>query len=393
MRVVLIVLDSVGIGAAPDAAHYGDEGSATLQNTARAVGGLNLPVMESMGLGCITSLIPELMPIAGVKPSNQPVASYGVMQEVSEGKDTITGHWEISGLEMIPGFSRFPPGPPSFPDNLIGEFERRCGRKTIGNYAASGTEIIDELGNQHMETGSLIIYTSADSVFQIAAHVGVVPLDELYRSCEIARELCNPHRIGRVIARPFTGKPGTFKRTHDRKDYAFQPAEPFITEVAKDAGIPVYAVGKIEDIIAHRGITESRHTGNTASTQEALTDFTTDNDTGLFFANFIDFDMEYGHRRDPRGYAGALAGTDLWLNGYIDRLNKNDMLIVTADHGNDPTFKGTDHTREYVPLLVYRPDRPGESLGLRVGFYDVAQSIADLFNIGPMPRGQSFLKR
>lgn len=391
MRAILIVLDSVGIGEAPDAAQYGDVGSGTLPHIAEAVDGLSLPFFESMGLGNIPALLPNGKPLKGVAPIEQPLASYGAMQEVSEGKDTITGHWELAGVEMNPGFSLFPPEPPSFPENLVRAFVEKTGREILGNKAASGTGIISELGEEHMNTGKWIAYTSADSVFQIAAHVDVVPLEELYQACEIARELCNPYRIGRVIARPFAGVPGAFERTKDRRDYAFEPSEPLILERVKDAGIPVYTVGKIDDIYAHRGITESDHTGNTELSQEAVNRFTRDKKEGFIVANFIDFDMIHGHRRDPKGYADALVQTDAYFTEYIKLLTPDDLLIITADHGNDPTFAGTDHTREYVPLIVYQKGRPARNLGLRIGFYDVAQSIADYFGLDPIPKGKSFL--
>ncbi len=391
MKAILIILDSVGIGAAPDADKYGDAGSATLPHMAKAVGGMKLPIMESMGLGNIPSLLPQGIPIQGTPPTKRPIASYGAMQEISEGKDTVTGHWEIGGLEIIPGFSLFPEKYPSFPPALVEAFEKKTGRKIIGNKAASGTAIIDELGPQHMKDGSWIAYTSADSVFQIAAHEEVVPLAELYRGCLIARELCDAYRIGRVIARPFLGKPGAFKRTENRRDYAFKPSEPMILERLVSAGFPVYAVGKIEDIFAHRGITESEHTGNNRTSQEQVAKWTREKKDGLIFTNFIDFDMQFGHRRDSKGYAQALEQTDQWLAGYLPLLSKDDILLITADHGNDPTFKGTDHTREYVPLLVYQPGRPPKNLGVRHGFYDIAQSIASFFKIEPLPRGVSFL--
>ncbi len=391
MRAILIILDSVGIGEAPDAAQYGDVGCGTLPHIAETVGGLNLPLLQSWGLGNIPALLPNGTPLEGVAPVDNPLASYGAMQEVSEGKDTITGHWEIAGIAMNPGFSVFPPDPPSFPPDLLNSFVEQTGRNVIGNKAASGTEIIAELGEEHMQTGKWIVYTSADSVFQIAAHVDVVPLEELYKACEIARTLCDPYRTGRVIARPFRGEPGAFERTKDRRDYAFEPTEPLILERVKAAGIPVYAVGKIEDIYAHRGITESDHTGNTETSQEAVVRFTREKHDGLIIANFIDFDMIYGHRRDPQGYADALVQTDQFLADYVSMLQEDDLLIVTADHGNDPTFKGTDHTREYVPLLVYQPGKPARNLGLRVGFYDIAQSLADYFQIEAMPQGRSFL--
>jgi phosphopentomutase len=313
------------------------------------------------------------------------------MQPVSDGKDTITGHWEIAGLEINPGFHIFPSDYPSFPHELTDAFERKTGRKIIGNKAASGTAIIDELGPQHMKEGSWIAYTSADSVFQLAAHEEVIPLDELYQGCEIARELCNPFRIGRIIARPFVGKPGAFKRTENRRDYAFKPSEPTILERLTQAGISVYAVGKIEDIYAHRGITESNHTGNNQGSQELVSRWTREKKNGFIIANFVDFDMLYGHRRDAKGYAAALEKTDRWLESYLPLLSGDDVLIITADHGNDPTYRGSDHTREFVPLLVYQPGREPRNLGVRKGFYDIAQSLAAFFNIGPMPRGVSFL--
>lgn len=391
-KAVVIVFDSVGIGAAPDAEAYGDAGSATLQHLAEAVGGIRLPALESFGLGNIPGLLPDVPgAIEGVPPADAPAASFGAMREVSEGKDTITGHWEIAGLELRPGFHLFPPEFPSFPDDLVRAFEDRTGRRLIGNKAASGTVIIEELGPEQLETGAWIAYTSADSVFQIAAHTDVIPLEELYRGCAIARELCNPLRVGRVIARPFTGEPGAFRRTEDRRDYAYEAEEPTVLERLAEAGVPVYAVGKIEDIYAHRGIAESVHAGNMDEACAVVDDFTAGRDRGLIFANFIDFDMLYGHRRDPRGYADALMRADQWLAAYRDRLTEKDVLMITADHGNDPTYAGTDHTREYVPLLVYRPGRPGRSLGVRQGFYDMAQSLASFFGIDPMPRGSSFL--
>ena len=391
MRVILIVLDSVGIAGAPDAAAYGDAGSATLPHIAGAVGGLNLPTLRSMGLGNIPGIVPGGIAIRGVDPVEKPIARYGALQEVSEGKDTITGHWELAGLEIRPGFHVFPPGPPSFPPELVKAFEDATGRKILGDKAASGTGIIDELGPEHMKTGKWIAYTSADSVFQLAAHEEVIPLAEQYRGCEIARELCNKYRIGRVIARPFIGKPGAFTRTVNRRDFAYKPSEPTILERLVNAGVPVYAVGKIEDIYAHRGITEANHTGNTELSQNAVSKWTKEKPEGLIFANFIDFDMQYGHRRDAPGYARALESTDAWLASYIKLLGKDDVLMLTADHGNDPTYKGSDHTREIVPLLAYQPGRAGGSLGVRKGFYDVAQSIATFFRIEALPRGISFI--
>ncbi|MDZ8118115.1 phosphopentomutase [Pontiella agarivorans] len=388
MKVILIVLDSVGIGAAPDAADYGDAGSATLQHIAETVGGLKLPTLEKLGLGNIR---PDF-PISGIPAAEKPRASCGALEEQSIGKDTITGHWEICGLEINPGFHNFPMDFPSFPAELLETFEKETGRPILGNKAASGTAIIEELGPEHMKTGAWIAYTSADSVMQLAAHNDVIPLDELYRGCKIARRLCDPLKVGRVIARPFIGKPGNFQRTEDRRDYAYTPEEPLITERLTEAGIPVYAVGKIEDIVAHRGITESIHSGNTVESQQVVEQFLQKKGDGFIFANFIDFDMLYGHRRDPEGYARALQQTDAWLARFLPRLEDDDVLIITADHGNDPTYPGTDHTREYVPLLSYCRTRPAEPLGIRRGFYDIAQTIASLFGISPLPRGVTFYR-
>ena len=392
MKAFLIILDSVGIGSAPDAAEYGDAGAATLPHLAAAAGGLKVPTLQKMGLGNIPALLNPRPggEILGVPPEKSPTASWGAMREMSDGKDTITGHWEIAGLEVDPGFHNFP-FENSFPPDLIAAFEKQTGHKLIGNKAASGTAILDELGPEHMRTGALICYTSADSVFQIAAHEEVVPVPELYRFCEIARRLCDPLRVGRVIARPFVGQPGAFKRTEHRKDFAYQPAEKTILELLQARGIPVYAVGKIEDIYCHRGITESIHTGNNADSQALVAKWTQEKKSGLIVANFIDYDMVYGHRRDAKGYAHSLELTDQWLAGYLPLLQEGDLLILTADHGNDPTFKGTDHTREYVPLLVYHPGEPAECLGIRRGFYDIAQSLARFFSIPAISRGASFV--
>ena len=389
-RAILIVLDSVGIGEAPDAEAYGDQGSATLQHTASSVGELSLPVFQSMGLGNIPDLLPTADPIQGVSAEDTPTALFGAMQETSEGKDTITGHWEIAGIDLNPGFHQFPPKD-SFPPNILDAFIEQTGRSSIGNKAASGTAILDELGQQSIDEESFIVYTSADSVFQIAAHVDTIPLDELYRACDIARKLCDPYRVGRVIARPFSGSAGDFTRTRDRKDFAYLTEEPTILERLKSSDVPVYAVGKIEDIYAHRGISFSEHTSNNAESQAQVLTYLDEMDHGLIFANFIDFDMLYGHRRDPAGYAAALEQTDGYIGELLNQLDENDLLIITADHGNDPTFKGTDHTREYVPLLVWQKGRDGGSIGVRSGFYDIAQSLSSYFELEPHSRGKSFL--
>jgi len=387
----LIVLDSVGIGAAPDAAAYGDAGANTLAHLAAAAGGLDVPTLQTLGLGCIPPLLPTGLPIDGVPAVDAPGASYGALREVSRGKDTTTGHWELAGLHLPEGFHLFPPGPPAFPEALIRAFRERTGRPVIGNRAASGTAIVAELGERQMREGCWIVYTSADSVFQIAAHEETIPLDELYRACEIARKLCNPLRVGRVIARPFVGAPGGFRRTENRRDYSLPPPEPTLLDRLHDNGVRVTTVGKLDEVFAHRGIDDSRHLENNPAAQAAILSLLRKRTPGLVFANLIDFDMLYGHRRDARGYAAALENTDRFLAEALPLLGAEDILLVTADHGNDPTFRGTDHTREFVPLLVYRPGRTGRSLGIRQGFYDVAQSLAAFFGLPSLPRGRCFL--
>ncbi|MFN2351608.1 MAG: phosphopentomutase [Kiritimatiellia bacterium] len=389
-RVIVIILDSVGIGAAPDAADYNDAGANTLANLAEAVGGLRLPTFEQLGLGNIPALLPGGRPIAGVPPVLHPEADYGAMRELSVGKDTTTGHWEIAGLHLTEGFTTFPPGPPSFPAGLLKTLEERTGRGILGNKAASGTAIIEELGAEQLRTGNLIVYTSADSVMQIAAHEDVIPVEQLYAVCAAARELCNPLKVGRVIARPYTGQPGRFQRTSRRKDYSLPPPEPFIMENLQAAGIPVHTIGKLDDIYDRHGISNSRHTTNNHDSQQALLELIASDATGLILANFIDFDMLYGHRRDARGYSRALQDTDAFLSELLPRLKSDDRLVLTADHGNDPTFSGTDHTREYVPLLSYTPQRHGRSLGIRQGFFDIAQTLAGWFRLPAWPRGVAF---
>ncbi|MBM4149430.1 MAG: phosphopentomutase, partial [Lentisphaerae bacterium] len=373
MRMFLLVLDSVGIGAAPDAGDYGDAGACTLGHLAAAVGGLQLPCMQRMGLGNAAALLGPSSRIPGVDPATSPSGSWGVMRERSAGKDTTTGHWELAGLELKKGFATFPAKGPAFPGPLLDEFSRATGRGIIGNRAASGTAIIEELGDEHMRTGRWIIYTSADSVFQIAAHEDVVPLPELYGGCGKARELCNPLRVGRVIARPFTGRPGAFQRTENRRDFSYPLPERTVLDHISEAGIRVTTIGKLDDIFAGRGISDSMHAESNAGAQKAMTARAADPEAGFVFANFIDFDMLYGHRRDAVGYAQCLRETDAYLSGFVELLRPDDVLVICADHGNDPTFKGTDHTREYVPLLVY-PRQQNGCLGIRNGFYDVAQS-------------------
>lgn len=395
MRACLIVLDSVGIGQAPDAAAYGDVGAHTLPHIGEAVGGLKLPTLARLGLGRIPTLLPGGgIQIPGVVPATHPTAAFGAMREVSKGKDTTTGHWEMAGLELTRGLHLFPAGPPSFPPDLLAALSREAGRSIIGDKAASGTRIIDELGARHMAEGALIVYTSADSVLQIAAHEAVVPLPELYRICEVARRLCDALPVGRVIARPFVGEPGRFTRTENRRDFAFPPPEATILDRLHAAGVHTVTVGKIDDIFAHRGISEARHAENNLRAQTALLELArAQRDNCFVFANLIDFDMLYGHRRDPMGYARALEQTDGFLADFLMQVPPTDLVIITADHGNDPTFTGTDHTREFVPLLVRHVSCNGRNLGVRNGFFDIAQSLAAFFRIDPLPRGRSFLPR
>ncbi|PJW21910.1 phosphopentomutase [Geobacillus thermodenitrificans] len=383
-RVFLIVLDSVGIGEAPDAEKYNDKGADTLGHIAEHRGGLHMPNMAKLGLSHIRE-------IQGVPKVDQPLAYYTKMKEASAGKDTMTGHWELMGLRIDKPFRVFPDG---FPDELIAELERRTGRKVIGNKPASGTAIIEELGEEHMKTGALIVYTSADSVLQIAAHEEVVPLDELYRICEIARELTRdePYMVGRVIARPFVGMPGRFERTPNRHDYALKPFGRTVMNELKDAGYDVIAIGKIADIYDNEGVTQSLRTVSNMDGMDKLIDTLSMDFTGLSFVNLVDFDAKYGHRRDPQGYGDALEEFDARLAEVLPRLTTGDLLIITADHGNDPVHHGTDHTREYVPLLVYSPRfQGGKPLPIRETFADVGATIADNFRVHMPPYGTSFL--
>jgi phosphopentomutase len=380
-RVILIVLDSVGCGAAPDAKRYGDEGANTLGNMSVHVGGLTLPHLQGLGLGHLTTIL-------GVPPVAAPRAAFGKMREASAGKDTTTGHWEMAGLQVSDAFPTFPNG---FPEEFMRRFEKEIGRGTLGNKTASGTEIIEELGVEHVKSGKPIIYTSADSVFQIAAHEEVIPIDELYRISEAARRLCDELPVARVIARPFVGEPGSFKRTYNRRDFSMPPPAPTVLNAIADAGMPVVGVGKIWDIFAGHGVTENVHSEGNADgcvrTLEAMERV----ERGLVFTNLVDFDMLYGHRRDPEGYYRALQEFDAFLPRLQQRLGPHDVAIITADHGNDPTYRGTDHTREFVPLLAMSARAPGRDLGVRNGFYDIAQTLAEAFGVGPRPRGLSFL--
>ena len=384
-QVILIVLDSVGIGDAPDADKYGDSGSNTLGNTASAVGGLKLPNLAKLGLGNLGDFL-------GVPKVDDATGAFGRLTEISAGKDTTTGHWELAGVSSPVPFPTFPKG---FPDDFIQAFEKRIGRKTLGNYPASGTVIIEKLGEEHIKTGYPIVYTSADSVFQIAAHEEVIPVKELYGICEIAREmLVGPLNVARVIARPFIGKLGQFKRTEKRRDFSVLPPRPTILDNVKEAGLMVAGVGKIEDIFAHRGLTKSNHTGNNDDTVTATIKFIETRETGLIFANLIDFDQLYGHRNDPVGYAGALEAFDLRLPEIERALGENDVLLLTADHGNDPTTPSTDHSRERVPLIATgNPVTRNVNIGTRKSFADVAATIAVLLQVKDTGEGEEFASR
>lgn len=384
-RAILIVLDGVGIGAAPDAALYGDEGSNSLVNTAVFSQDLNLPHLGRLGLG-------HLAQIPGIEADANPAGSYGIMQPVSKGKDSTTGHWELMGVVLEHPFPTYDVG---FPPEVISRFEESIGRKTLGNVVASGTEIIERLGSQHIETGCPIVYTSADSVFQIAAHEEVIPLEELYAMCAKARELLSgENAVGRVIARPFVGQPGDFERTSHRHDYSLLPPRNLL-DLIGEAGGPVVGIGKIKDLFGGRGVSDSRPTTCNQNGIELLKAALAESPGGLIFANLLDFDQVYGHRNDIKGYAQALAMFDAALPELMGLMRTEDMLLITADHGNDPTTPSTDHSREYVPLLVYGQSlQAGVNLGCRLGFSDAGQTIAEHLGIdAPGLAGKSFYKQ
>ncbi|NLB89212.1 MAG: phosphopentomutase [Syntrophomonadaceae bacterium] len=371
-RVILIVLDSIGIGEMPDSHLFGDQGSNTLKNTALAVGGLNAPNLQRLGLGNIED-------IKGVPPTSNAIGNYGKMAEKSKGKDTTTGHWEFMGLILNNAFPTYPNG---FPTDLISEYEKIIGRKVIGNKVASGTEIIKELGEEHIKTGCPIVYTSADSVFQIAAHEEVIPLPELYDMCEKARYLLTgEHAVGRVIARPFIGEKGNFLRTANRHDYSLIPDKNILNFIV-ESGQEVIGIGKIKDIYAGSGISQSFSTKNNADGIDKILEVQKQDINGLIFANLVDFDMLYGHRNDPFGYAAAIEEFDSRLPEIMANLKEDDLLIITADHGCDPTTPSTDHSREYVPLLVYGPKlKSNVDLGIRETFADVGQTVAEYLGV------------
>ena len=376
-RALLLVLDSVGCGHAPDAAAYGDEGADTLGHIFAAQPALALPALFSLGLG----------KIIGAKNSPAPIASHGRMCERSAGKDTTTGHWEIAGVILDQPFATYA----QFPPELVRAIELEAGVQFIGNYAQSGTTILTELGAEHVRTGQPILYTSADSVLQIAAHESVIPLPRLYQICRIARRHCDAWRIGRVIARPFTGEPGAFARTSGRHDFSAVPPLTILDAIAA-AGLSVEGVGKISDIFAARGLTHSTPTTSNADGMAAIDTLWANGHDGLIFANLVDFDMHFGHRRDVAGYARALAEFDAWLALFVEKVAPADLVIITADHGNDPTWPGTDHTREEVPLLVLHASQAAP-LGTRETFADIAATLADFFHLPPWKVGESFLSQ
>lgn len=382
-RITVIVLDGVGAGAAPDAADYGDAGSNSLGNTARVLGGMDLPHLGALGLGHITG-------IQGVPPVEDPQGAYGRMKPMSAGKDTISGHWEMMGIYLPEPFPTYPEG---FPQEVIQSFEAAIGRETLANRPASGTEIIKELGEEHIRTGRPIVYTSADSVFQIAAHEKVIPVDELYEISRTARQILKgKHAVGRVIARPFVGQtPADFFRTDNRRDFARTPDSDTILDKLAAAGYDVWSVGKIDDIFVHRGITRKNHTLGNAESLGTTLDLLKEDFKGLLFINLIEFDMIYGHRNDPEGYYKALKAFDEKIPEIRQRLSEDDLVIVVSDHGVDPTTESTDHSREFAPLLAFGPRVRGVDLGLRDTFGDVGATIAENFKVAPPEIGTSFL--
>ena len=383
-RGIIMVMDSCGAGEAPDAADYGDKGADTLGHTAAVVGGLKLPNLQAAGLGNLHGSI------QGVPPVSAPSMAYGKMAEASAGKDSTTGHWEIAGIVTTTPQATFTDT--GFPSELVEAIEKESGHRFIGNYAASGTVILDELGDEHIATGHPILYTSADSVFQIAAHKGVITLEELYRISRIARKHADRYHIGRVIARPFEGEPGNFKRTYERHDFAMEPHSPTLLDHAKEAGLSVHGIGKIEDLFAGRGLTSAVHTeGDADGLRQTIAAAQTRSEPGIIFTNLVDLDMTYGHRENPGGYSEGLALIDSYLPALVSELTEEDLLFISADHGNDPTDGSTDHTREFVPLLVAGMNAAGVNLGVRAQYCDVAATIAEGLSL-PMPSpGRSFL--
>ena len=383
-RVIWMVIDSVGIGALPDSQKFGDVNVDTLGNIVRSCKGIKIPNMIKLGLANIEG-------VDSLENIESPIGCYGRCSEVSKGKDTTTGHWEMTGVLVETPFKTFENG---FPKDIIEEFERRSNRKVIGNKPASGTAILDELGEQHINTGEVIVYTSADSVFQIAAHEEIVSLDELYKMCEIAREIMmGDNAVARIIARPFIGKPGAFERTSNRRDYSLSPFEDTVLDNIKNSNLDVIGVGKIEDIFNKQGITEAIHTHDNMDGVNQTINYMKKETKGLIFTNLVDFDSKYGHRRDVEGYKNALEEFDARIPEILENMNDDDVLIINSDHGNDPTYKGTDHTREYIPVLVYGKNlKSGLNLGTRNSFADIGATVADILNVEMPKHGQSFKK-
>ena len=381
-RVIWMVIDSVGIGALPDSEKFGDINVNTLGNIVKNYKDIKLPNMLKLGLGNIDG-------VDSLEGVEKPIGIFGRSSELSNGKDTTTGHWEMTGVVVEQPFRTYENG---FPKEIIDEFERRTNRKVIGNKPASGTAILDELGEQQMKTGEVIVYTSADSVFQIAAHEEIIPLDELYKMCEIAREIMmGDNAVARIIARPYVGKPGAFERTSNRRDYSLSPFEDTVLDNIKNANLDVIGVGKIEDIFNKQGITEAIHTKDNMDGVDQTINYMKQENKGLIFTNLVDFDSKYGHRRNVEGYKNALEEFDARIPEIIENMKEDDVLIINADHGNDPTYKGTDHTREYIPVLVYGKNlKQGLNLGTRKSFADIGATVADILNV-KMPRhGESF---
>ena len=381
-RAIVLILDGVGIGELPDAAEYNDEGSNTLGNLAQICGGIELPILERLGLGNISS-------IKGIKKVNNSIACFGKMAEKSPGKDSTSGHWELFGVILKKAFPTYPNG---FPDEVIKEFERRIGHKILGNIPASGTEIIKQLGEEHIKTKKPIVYTSADSVFQIACHIDVFSLDQLYKFCIIAREILQgKHGVARVIARPFAGKAPNFYRTKERRDYSLTPSEPTLLDMAKENGLEVVVIGKVDDIFGHRGYTKSYHSVNNLECVNFVLKKMDDLNEGLIVANFVQFDMDWGHRNDIEGFKKGLIEIDECIGRILQKTKGNDLLLISADHGNDPTTPSTDHSREYVPILAYTTKRIGKNLGTRQSFADLGKTVAQFFDIKGIKNGEAFL--
>ncbi|WP_373899203.1 phosphopentomutase [Haloimpatiens sp. FM7315] len=385
-RIIWIVLDSVGMGEMPDADRFGDKGANTLGNISKALGGLKIPNMVKLGLGNIDGM-------KNLDKEEEPIGCYGRLAEVSDGKDTTTGHWEMAGIQLEKPFPTYPKG---FPKEIMDEFEKAVGRKTLGNKPASGTAILDELGEEHMKTGFPIVYTSADSVFQIAAHEEIIPLEKLYEMCRIAREILKgKHAVARVIARPFLGEgTGRFTRTSNRRDFSLKPVHDTVLDKLKNSGLSVRAVGKIEDIFQKQGITEAIHTKDNMDGVDKTLDYMKEDKRGIIFTNLVDFDMKWGHRNNVEAYGKGLEDFDVRLKEILAAMKDTDVLFITADHGCDPTTEGTDHTREYIPFLAYGKSlKENVNLGTRKTFSDIGQTVAEVFKVEAIKNGESFLTK